>query len=260
MKSDMKLFLLIPVLLMLCSASDVLAIDHKNLDEGRPLRLEDAYSISEGEWVLEAGAGFLSRRNASDQVVFPLQLIYGALPNFHLEIGTAFFTDPHEVDEPGKSGDISIAALYNFNQETLTPAFGIKGVVILPTGVDSSGVDAEVTAMITKSFSRVSMHFNAAYEFISGREDGERSGRYRFVLGPSYPLGAPFHTRTTLVAALFLEQATRNGEEDVVGGEAGLRYQLTERFVVDAGVGSEFDGPGDRSRFFINAGFSYVLK
>jgi hypothetical protein len=258
MKIIMKLlFIIFPIFF---SVSGALAIDHKNLDENRPLRLEDAYSISEGEWAFEAGFGFISKRHASEQVFFPLQLIYGALPNFHLEIGTTIFTDPHEIDEPEKSGDLSIAALYNFNQETMTfPAFGIKGVIILPTGVDSSGIDAEMTAMITKSFSRVSMHFNAAYEFI-GRAEGERAGRYRFVVGPSYPLGAPLHTRTTLIADIFLEQAAHYGENEIIGAEAGLRYQLSERIVVDAGAGSEFGGPDDRSRFFINAGFSFVLQ
>src|SRR5688572_13389740 len=32
-------------------------IDHKNLDEGRPLRLDDAYAISTGEIEIEMGAG-----------------------------------------------------------------------------------------------------------------------------------------------------------------------------------------------------------
>ena len=37
--------------------SDAMAIDHTNLDEGRPLRLEDAYPIAHGEIAVEAGAG-----------------------------------------------------------------------------------------------------------------------------------------------------------------------------------------------------------
>lgn len=255
-----RLFIFLTALLIASSASTAFAIDHKNLDENRPLRLQDAYSVSQGEWALEAGTGFLSKRHASDQVLFPIQLIYGALPNFHLEAGTTLFTDPHDVDEPSKSGDLSLAALYNLNQETLTmPAFGIKGSITLPTGVDSSGVDLEVSGLLTKSFHRLSMHFNAAYEFINGRQDGERAGRYRFVLGPSYPIGAPLHTRTTLLADMFIEQAARHGEEETIGGEAGVRHQLTERVVLDAGVGSEFSGPRDRSRFFVSAGFSFVF-
>lgn len=255
-----RFFIFLNVLLIAWCTSAAFAIDHKNLDENRPLHLQDAYPVSQGEWALEAGIGFSSHRHASDQVLLPAQLIYGALPNFHLEVGTTFFIDPHDVDGPRKSGDLSFAALYNFNQETLTmPALGIKGTVTLPTGVDSSGIDSEITGLLTKSFYRLSMHFNATYEFINGREDGERAGRYRFVLGPSYPLGAPLHTRTTILADMFIEQAARHGEEEIIGAEAGVRHQLTERVVLDAGVGSEFSGPRDRSRFFIATGLSFVF-
>lgn len=255
-----RLFTAFTALVIVCCASAASAIDHKNLDEGRPLHLQDAYSVSRGERAIEAGAGFSSKRHAEDQAFFPVTLIYGALPNFHIEAGTTFFTDPHDVDDPAKSGDLSVAALYNFNQETLTlPALGIKGSVTLPTGVDSSGVDFEVTGLVTRSFNRLSMHLNASYAFISGREEGERAGRYRFVLGPSYPIGAPLHTRTTVLADIFIEQSVHHGEQETIGGEAGVRHQLTERVVLDAGVGSEFSGPRDRSRIFVNAGLSFVF-
>jgi hypothetical protein len=256
-----RVLMLIALVFLTNSASAAFAIDHKNLDENRPLLLQDVYPIAEGEWAFEAGAGLLSRRRNSEQIFFPFQLLYGALPNLQAEIGTTFFTDPHTVDEPHRSGDLSLSVLYNLNQETLAiPGLGIKGTVILPTGVDSAGVDAEIAALITKSFYRLSMHFNAAYEFVSGREDGERPGRYRFVIGPSYPIGAPLHTRTTLLADLFMKQSARDGEGEIIGSEAGFRYQLTERLVVDAGAGSEFSGPGDRSQFYINAGISVVLR
>ena len=43
------------------------AIDHKNLDEGRPLRLEDAYAISTGESAVEVGAGFTLQRRGPNR-------------------------------------------------------------------------------------------------------------------------------------------------------------------------------------------------
>ena len=59
-------------------AASACAIDHKNLDEGRPLRLDDAYAISTGEIAIEAGAGFRLVRRGADQGVFPVELLYGA--------------------------------------------------------------------------------------------------------------------------------------------------------------------------------------
>lgn len=235
-----------------------IALDHGNLDEGRPLYIQDAYPVSQGELIIESGVGFRTRRRASDQWFFPIQFVYGILPNTQLEVGTTFFTSPHDNDGPGKSGDAGISILYNFNQESLTlPALALKGGLQFPTGVDASGIDSELTGIITKSFHRLTLNFNAGYQFIGSQNRDDRDGRYKLVFGGSYPIGAPIHTRTVLLADTFLEQGARRGTKKTVGGGIGFRHQLRERLVLDLGIGSEFSGPSDRSRFYINGGFSF---
>lgn len=235
-----------------------LALDHKNLDEGRPLRLEDAYTISHGEVAIEVGASGIFARRGPNRAVAPIELLYGALPNFHVSVGTQLSTDPHAIDEQTKSGDLHLGALYNFNQETIAlPAFGLKGELNLPTGVDSSGVDVELKGLVTKSFGDLSLHFNGGYAFLNGTERGERNGRYELVLGASYPVGAPKHTRTTLLADVFTEQSRERGDENTVGAEIGVRHQLTPRLVLDAGIGTEFAGAADRSPLFVTVGISF---
>lgn len=137
------------------------------------------------------------------------------------------------------------------------PAFGVKAALNLPTGVDSSGVDVELKGLITRSFRDVSLHVNAGYAFLTGTERGERDGRYELVLGASYPIGVPKHTRTTLLADVFTEQSAKRGGENTVGAEVGVRHQLTPRLVLDAGVGSEFAGPADRAPLFFTVGISF---
>jgi hypothetical protein len=135
------------------------------------------------------------------------------------------------------------------------PAFGLKLAARFPTGVDSSGVDLGVTGLVTRSVARLGLHLNAGYEFLGGDDGGEaRGGRYTVVLGASYPVGAPQYTRTTVLADVFTEQGRRRGEPNVLGVEVGFRHQLTSRFVLDAGVGTELVGPAERSRFFATAG------
>jgi hypothetical protein len=181
-----------------------------------------------------------------------------AFPNFQLGVGTTLFTAPHEVDERPKSGDLHLSALYNFNKETISvPAFGLKLGLGTPTGVDATGFAVEVKGIVTKSVERLSLHLNAGYEFLTDTRDDERDGRYELALGFSYPVGAPQFTRATLVGDVFAEQAAHRGESTVVGAELGLRYQLTPRIVWDVGVGTEFAGPSDRSRFFVGTGFSF---
>lgn len=234
------------------------AIDHTNLDEGRPLRLDDAYAISTGEIAVEAGAGFTLQRRGPNRGFFPIEVLYGAFPNLQIGLGTFLSTDPHEVDERPESGDVRFSALYNFNQETLTlPALGVKLGLDAPTGIDSRGFAVELKGIVTKSFERLSIHFNGGYEFFTDSRREERDGQYSLVLGASYPVGAPRFTRATLIADVFTEQSVHRGEPNVVGTELGLRYQLTPRIVWDVGVGTEFAGPGDRSRFFGVTGFSF---
>jgi hypothetical protein len=245
------------VWLLFLPRADAYAIDHKNLDENRPLRLEDAYPIASGEWALEAGAGVTLQRRSADRAVFPLEVLYGAAPNLQLGLGATLSTDPRDIDEQTKSGDLQASGLYNVNQETLTlPAFGAKVTLNLPTGLDSAGVDAEVKGILTKSFERLSLHLNGGYELLSGTDREERDARYQVVLGASYPVGAPRYTRTTVITDVFTEQSPRRGESNVLGAELGFRHQLTPRIVLDAGVGTEFAGPADRSQFFFTTGIS----
>ena len=240
------------------TAASASAIDHKNLDEGRPLRLEDAYPIAHGELAIEAGAGFTLQRRGADRGFFPVELLYGPLPNLQVGVGTTLSTDPHEIDDRPKSGDLGFSALYNVNQETLTlPALALKVGVDAPTGVDARGVGVEAKGIVTKSVERLSLHLNAGYEFITSSREDERDGRYELAIGASYPVGAPRFTRATLVADVFAEQSLRHGERATVGIEVGLRYQLTPRVVWDVGGGTEFAGPAERARFLFTTGLSF---
>jgi hypothetical protein len=234
------------------------ALDHKNLDEGRPTRLDDAYAIATGEIEIAAGLGVGVSRRGPARGLFPIEIVYGALPNLQIGVGTGLTTDPRGLDEPPKSGDLHLGALYNLNQETLAiPAFGVRLDAGLPTGVDADNATVKLRGIVTKSVDRLSFHLNAAYEFITGARGDERDGRYELAAGASYPLGAPRYTRATLVADVFAEQAFHRGDDTVVGIEAGFRYQATSRLIWDLGMGTEFAGPRDRQRFFFTTGVSF---
>ena len=80
-----------------CPALPAGAIDHSNLDEQRPLRLEDPYPIAAGERALETGVGFRLLRRGGDRGVFPLELVYDVIPNAQLGLGTVLSTAPREI-------------------------------------------------------------------------------------------------------------------------------------------------------------------
>lgn len=232
------------------------ALDHKNLDAGRPLKLEDPYSISAGEVAVEAGVGFSRDRADSEQGVFPLEILFGVLPNLQVSLGSAFL-DPRRPHDAPQSGDLGLGALYNLNQETLlTPAFGLKAEGRFPTGAESSGADVEVGFLVTKSVDRLSFHLNGSHEFLGGAPAAARDGRNRLVFGASHPWRAPRRTHLTLVADAFVEQSIMSGAKETVGAEIGFRRMLSPRVVWDAGLGREFSGPADRLALTFTTGLS----
>src|SRR5437764_819080 len=99
-------FLLSVVLLTL--SSPAFAIDHKNLDEGRPTRLDDAYAITTGEIAVETGLGVALGRRGTARGVFQIEILFGALPNLQVGVGSTLMTDPRGIDGPDKSGNIRL--------------------------------------------------------------------------------------------------------------------------------------------------------
>jgi fatty acid desaturase len=228
-------------------------LDHKNLDEGRPLRIEDAYAIAHGEIALEGGLGYDIKNQGSNRALFPLQIVYGAFPNTQFELGTVFLTNPRAVSGPTKSGDLELSGLYNFNQETSSiPAFGIKTTAILPTGQNSSGVDVEIKGLIVKSVALFNLFLNVSHTFVT--ETGSQRGDdlHKILLGTSYPIGA----NDTLVADIYTDMSDEKGRMHSFGTELGLRHQLTPQIILDSGAGTEFSGPSDRSSFLLRIGAS----
>lgn len=235
----------------------LLALDHDNLDPNRPVGMEDAYAIPKGEIGMEGGVRFNDRREGRTRVTFQPQIIYGAFENAQIEIQGDLFTEPNTLVGASKSGDLHLGLLYNFNTETLNlPAMAVRVEADLPTGVNSKGVDTQVTGILTRSFGRLRAHVNAGYTVLGLPQGQERPGAYRAVAAISYPLGYPTSFRDTLIASLYTRQSDLRGQRNHTGVEVGIRHQLTSRLVLDAGLGTEFAGPTDRAAVLGTVGLS----
>jgi len=234
-----------------------LALDHDNLDPNRPIAIEDAYVIPKGEIGVEGGVTFNDRKEGKGRFGFQPQIIYGAFENMQLEIMTGLVTEPSTVSGDDKADDLSVGVLYNLNTETIDiPAFAVRAEVGVPTGVNSKGVDTELTGVMTRSFGRWRTHVNVGYTFLGSPQGQERSGTYRVAAAVSYPLGYPSSFRDTVIANLFTRQSDLIGQRNPTGVGIGLRHQVSSRVVFDAGLGTELLGPSDRSVFFSTMGLS----
>lgn len=253
--------------LVLCGLAAILmvagpacAIDHSNLDVNRPLDIEDAYAISYKEWAVEGGLGYDGRRKANDHGLLDLQVLYGAWLNTHVSLGTTLQTDPRTVLESQRSGDLELAVLHNFNQETLwCPAFAGELTVNLPTGVGSQGVDTTLKGIVTRTVGNVRLHLNGLFTFAGDTIGAERDHTYKAILGASWGPGLPKRSRLVLVGELFTEESRFEGESNTFGAGFGARYQQSQRVVLDAGITSELSGPSDRSQALARVGASIAF-
>jgi len=233
------------------------ALDHDNLDPNRPIQMEDAYAIPQGEIGLESGVRVNDRRKGKTQVVFQPQIIYGAFLNTQIEIQSDLLTEPRTVVGANKSGDLHLGVLYNFNTETLNlPAFAMRFEVDFPTGVRSKGVDTQMTGILTRSFGPLRFHVNAGYIVLGAPQGRERDGTYRLIAALSYPIGYPSRFRETLIVDVYTRQSDLVRQRNNSGIEIGLRHQLSSRIVLDGGLGTEFVGPSDRSAITGTVGLS----
>ena len=122
---------------------------------------------------MEGGVRFNDRREGRTRVTFQPQIIYGAFENTQIEIQGDLFTAPSLVGA-NKSGDLHLGVLYNFNTETLNiPAMAVRVEADLPTGVNSKGVDTQLTGILTRSFGRLRAHLNLGYSLLGSPQGQE---------------------------------------------------------------------------------------
>ncbi len=236
------------------------ALDHDNLDAGRPLRIEDAYPIAKGEIGVESGVAAWDRRGDGSGYGIDARALYGVAYNAQVEIGWAAAFEGSSAAATDRSGSLALGALYNANAESLTwPALAVRADVEAPSGFRNTGVDLSGGVIVTRTVGRMRTHLNADYTVAGSAAANERRGLYAVAVGASYPLGYPMRFRETIIADVFTRQSATRSESNATGVEAGLRHQFSHRIVLDVGVGSEVFGPADREAWFgavgISAGF-----
>ncbi len=251
---------LLPLLLLSSAAH---AIDHDNIDAGRPLLFEDAISIAYRERAYEVGAalGFPKRRSVG--LGLSAEYLYGFARNMHFSVDF----DPSIGGRAGNSdtradiGDVSVGLFRSLNRETLgTPAVAVRADVSLPTGRGSRGPQVRLRGILSRTVRQYSrIHLNADANIIFRPETGERAIQPALVLGLTRPLGYPTRFDRTGLAEIAVRGGEENGSGAVMSAGVGLRQQVTVRSVVDVGVQSDVAALGrdtDRTALRLVAGYS----
>jgi hypothetical protein len=259
-KKSNRAFLTLGFLLALPLAS--FAVDHNNIDAGRPLGFDDADAIAYRERALETGLSGSFPSDSEAGLGLGLEFLYGFALNTHLSLDL----DPSVGGRAGSdetrfdAGDLAIGLLHNFNREVGSlPAFALRSDVSFPTGRDSNGTDVRLRGIMSKYLRQYErLHLNIDGTYVSEPEGDEREFLSAVALGLSKPLGYPRKFNRTGLAEVSARQGETHGTGPIVRLGLGVRQQITVRSVIDIGVQSDVlasrNAPHDDFR--IVAGYS----
>ena len=233
--------------------------DYYNTDKGRPFRTEDAYPVERRAFELQA-APLRIERGAQGAYRWTLEpeIALGILPRTHIEAGIPFSI----VDAGGTTSSgvdaLHFSLLHNLNAETTTvPALAIGVAAALPTGRDAgAGAQLTVKGIATRTLTWARVHVNG--EFSPGDEAvGDAHPYERWAA--SLAVDRAFPLESLLIGAeVVASQLAQDGAETDYAVAAGLRYQLSPRWAMDAGIGRRWTGERSWSATF-GAAYAFGL-
>lgn len=265
----MRKFRVAAMLLVLVPAARAFAqTDYYNTSSGRPLRVEDAVPVEYRAIELDIAPLRLERaRGGTYRWSLHPEATAGIFPRTQLRIGVpVHYADLGPRESVGGITGIELSGLYALNTETRTmPALGVSADVLLPAGsLARDAVYATVTGLVTRTFPWARVHANAEVTVGPGAistTDVLESGKAaadasRWLAGIAVDRTVPL--RALLIAAeAFAEQPLASEERVAWNVAAGVRYQLTPRASLDAGVGRRLTG--DDRAWYTTIGSAFSL-
>jgi hypothetical protein len=255
------------VLLAVVSAPVQAQTDYYNTDAGRPVLMEDAYALERRGFELQVAPLRLTRSRAGVYTwgVEP-ELAFGIFNRTQVEIGMPVA----QVDQRAGGGlgisGVEISALHTLNVETSIPAFAIAADLLLPVGrFGPPRTYVSLKGIMTRTFPAFRVHVNAQYTLGSsvtnatGAPIGAAAQNIevsRWVAGAAVDRALPLRS-LLMTAELYARQPIVVGGSVELNTGAGVRYQLSPRWAMDAGVGRALSG--DDHAWFLTGGGAYAF-
>jgi hypothetical protein len=237
MKSSLRWGLSAVLAVGLCGTRSLVAqTDYRNVDEGRPTRVEDAFPVE--RYAFEFLTSYALEREPGGGVVhaFVPELEYGIVANGELGI-TAPIGMLYQggVARAGLAG-LRAFALYNFNTETAAlPAVALRADVRLPAGSFAGGATrVTLKGIATRSWGRHRLHLNGAYTLGPDASPALVEPAERWWWGAALDRTL-FRESLLLLAAVYAHGAARAAPTEVTVS-LGVRWQWHPTAVIDIGL------------------------
>jgi hypothetical protein len=233
--------------------------DVHDLQRGLPLEVEDTLTAQRREMQFQTPARY-ERDENDDLLTVEPQLQYGFADNFQVEV-----TYPIKAGDGPRSGsgDVVVAGVYRFLDEeqpgftsSFLPSMAVKGEFVLPTGINSDGLDTALrfiaTKTVTEDETEDRVHLNLAWELDMAAGSNARAHMFTAVIGYSRKV----REDTVVLADLVLGQ-DRQDNQSLVILEGGVLHQLSERLTLAGGLGVGLND--DSPEFRATVGFQFTF-
>ncbi len=233
-------------------------LDYRNLDDDRPLRVEDAFPVERYafEWI--APYSFARARGGAATHAVVLELTWGVVLNGHAGLKLALA----DVEGPagrtrGLAGARAFAFYQLFTESPALPAVAVRADAFLPAG--SLGGDrarGELKLVATRSFGRSRLHLNGAVGLGPDGTPPAAEGAARWWAGAALDRTLIRHSLLFVVETYALREA--RGAALEVNAGLGARWQWTPTLVLDLGVSRRLraDGPDVALTFGVSKAFA----
>ena len=211
--------------------------DFRHVDEGRPIRIRDAYPIKFMEWEWEIGTSAELAEGGNYETAGVIEFKLGIARNFELGIEThSALTREAGVSRSGVE-EFATHLLFNLNQEGVSmPAFAIRGDLIA-AGVGAVGRQdpaAAIKGIATRTLGGWRAHVNAGYKWASALDGGDY-----WMGGVALDRALGLSSRV-LLGDIYVE-IPADGRKARVWLDFGSRLQMTKTLVLDAGISARLD-------------------
>ncbi len=217
-------------------------IDYRNLDDGRPVPVTDAYPVERR--ALEMMLPYTVERSAGTTVhgVAP-EVSWGVLANTQLSLRLPFAASTGAGSTHGIAG-VRTSLLYNlFTESPSLPALSLRGDLHLPAGsLGGRGARAGLSLLGTRSFGAWRAHLNAGWGFADPAQSAAADALARWAVGGAIDRTL-FRQSLLLVGSVSTSRVTRGAPTETVAA-AGVRWQWNPVMVLDAGLARRLSATG----------------
>lgn len=235
-------------------------VDYRNLDDDRPLRIEDAYAIERFafELILPSFAAF--EQGGGGRYGFVPELSFGVLPGATVGLKLPIAGVAGEPSNQFGFAGVRGFLLVNLSTETrILPGMALRLDVSGPVGGELAGVggSGSIKALATRSFGRQRVHLNGSWGFATQETPAAFEPTARWWAGAA--LDHTLIRSSTLILAGVAAIGSEHGTDTRWEAAAGIRRQFTPTLVLDAGVTGRLAGHGENVAFTLGVSHAFAI-